>query len=211
MMAEHKHRCRLYFQVPTQPSPTLAAQLAQAMASTDAACVLLRTEESSVDHAHGERLIELVQSHGLACLIDKDAGLAERLGADGLHIEADPAIYADACKRLGESASIGAGCGLNRHHAMLLAERGADYVAFGSDPGSTNDVTDQCNELIAWWSEIFVVPCVAWNVDRVEQAARLAALGADFIAPSTSIWEADDALRLIAEIDSAIRQSRRAA
>jgi thiamine-phosphate pyrophosphorylase len=211
MMVEHKHRCRLYFQVPMQPSPTLAAQLAQAMASTDAACVLLCPEESSFDHTNGESLIELVQSHGLACLIEKDAGLAEGLGADGVHIEADPAIYADARKRLGESASIGAGCGLNRHHAMLLAEKGADYVAFGSDNGNTIDVTDQHAELIAWWSEIFVVPCVAWNVDRAEQAAKLAALGADFIAPSTSIWEADDALKLIAEIDSAIRQSRRAA
>jgi hypothetical protein len=41
MMAEVKHRCRLYFQFPTHAPATLAAQLAQAMANTDAACVLL--------------------------------------------------------------------------------------------------------------------------------------------------------------------------
>jgi thiamine-phosphate pyrophosphorylase len=64
---------------------------------------------------------------------------------------------------------------------------------------------------MTWWSEIFVVPCVAWNIDNAEQAAKLASLGADFVAPSRRIWQAADAAKLIAEIDSAVRQSRRAA
>jgi thiamine monophosphate synthase len=55
------------------------------------------------------------------------------------------------------------------------------------------------------------VPCVAWNIDQPADAARLAALGADFVAPSKTIWRADQAERRIAEIDSAIRQARRAA
>jgi hypothetical protein len=55
------------------------------------------------------------------------------------------------------------------------------------------------------------VPCVAWNVDSADGAARLAALGADFVAPSTNIWHDDDATRLIADIDGAIRRARRAA
>jgi thiamine-phosphate pyrophosphorylase len=209
MMAEVKHRCRLYFQVPTEGPATLTAQLAQAMASTDAACVLLCREESALDEAQAGSLIDLVQARGLACLIEQDAGLAERLGADGVHIAADPTIYAESRKRLGESASIGAGCGVNRDDAMRLAELGADYVAF--DPGGTIDAIDQYAELITWWSEIFVVPCVAWNIDNAEQAAQLASLGADFVAPSMRIWRADDPPKLIAEIDSAIRQSRRAA
>jgi thiamine-phosphate pyrophosphorylase len=88
---------------------------------------------------------------------------------------------------------------------------GRDYVAFGPDPGSDIDAINQCADLIAWWAGIFVVPCVAWNVDSAAEAARLAALGADFIAPSLKIWRDDEAPRLIAEIDSAIRQARRAA
>ena len=189
----------------------LAPQLAQALASTDAACVLLCAEDSPFDETHVETLIELVQSSGLACLIERDAALAERLGADGVHIAADPAIYAQSRKLLGESANIGAGSGLDRHAAMQLAELGADYVAFGSGAGGTIDAIDQCAELLSWWSEIFVVPCVAWNIDNAEQAAKLAALGADFVAPSAGIWQADDAQKQIAEIDSAIRQARRAA
>jgi thiamine-phosphate pyrophosphorylase len=207
MMAE-KHRCRLYFQVPAPA--TLSAQLAQAMAGTDTACVLLCREESAFDEVQASSLIDLVQARGLACLVEQDAGLAERLGADGVHIAADPTVYAESRKLLGESASIGAGCGMNRHDAMRMAELGAEYVAFGGHDG-TIDAIDQYADIIAWWSEIFVVPCVAWNVDNAAHAARLASLGADFIAPSKRIWRADDALKLIAEIDSAVRQSRRAA
>ena len=210
-MAEVKHRCRLYLQFPAQPSALIEAQLAQAVAGADTACVLICPDESPIDESHAGRLVDLVQGRGLACLIENDIELAERLGADGAHIEADPAAYIEARKRLGESASIGAGCGLRRHDAMLLAEMGADYVAFGPEAGSDIDAVDQCAELIAWWAGIFVVPCVAWNVDSAAEAARLAALGADFIAPSLKIWRDDEAPTLIAEIDNAVRQARRAA
>jgi thiamine-phosphate pyrophosphorylase len=208
-MAEVKQRCRLYLQVPAQVSAKLETQLARVIASTDAACALLSIAGETLDETDAGRLIDLVQARGLACLVENDIALAERLGADGVHIAADPALYAESRKRLGENAGIGVDCGLNRHAAMHLAEQGADYVAFGA--GSEIDAINQRAELIAWWAEIFVVPCVAWNVDSAEEAGRLAALGADFVALSTSIWHHDDATRLIADIDSAVRQARRAA
>jgi thiamine-phosphate pyrophosphorylase len=210
-MAELKHRCRLYFQFPAQPSATLEAQLAQALATTDAACVLLCGDGAPIDENHAGRLIDLVQAGGLACLVDNDPDLAERLGADGLHLDANPATYAAARKLLGESANLGALCGFDRHDAMQMAELGADYVAFGPKAESIIDAIDQYADLIAWWAEIFVVPCVAWNVDTAEQAAKFAALGADFVAPSARIWHGDDALRRITEIDNAVRHVRRAA
>jgi thiamine-phosphate pyrophosphorylase len=210
-MAEVKHRCRLYFQFPTQPSAKLEVQLAQALATTDAACVLLCDDGAPLDENHAGRLIDLVQASGLACLVENDASLAERLGADGLHLDTNPEAYTAARKLLGESANIGVLCGLDRHDAMELAEHGADYVAFGPKAGSIIDAIDQYADLIAWWAKIFVVPCVAWNVETAEQAAKLAALGADFVAPSARIWRGDDALQCIAEIDNALRHVRRAA
>ena len=210
-MAEVKPRCRLYLQLPAQPSAKLEAQLAQALASTDAACVLLCRDDAPTDESHAARLLDVIQGRGVACLIETDARLAELLGADGLHIEADDEAYRKARDLLGESASIGAGCGQSRHDAMRLAELGVDYIAFG--PAAASDIggIDQYAELIAWWSEIFVVPCVAWNVDIPEDAASLAALGADFVAPSNRLWRDDSVVSLIAAIDSAIRHVRRAA
>lgn len=210
-MAEVKHRCRLYLQFPAQPSAKLEAQLAQAITTTDTACVLLCGDGAAIDEDHAGRLIDSVQATGLACLIETDAGLAARLDADGLHIEADADLYQAARKLLGETANIGALCGLGRHDAMLLAELGADYVAFGPRADGTIDAIDQYTDLIDWWSEIFVVPSVAWNVENAEQAAKFATLGVDFVAPPARIWHDDDALKRIAEIDNAVRQVRRAA
>jgi thiamine-phosphate pyrophosphorylase len=210
-MAEVRHPCRLYFEFTAQPSAKLEAQLARALDSTDAASVLLCVDGAVADENHLGHLVDLVQSRGRACLVHDDIGLAERLGADGIHIPPDPALYAESRKRLGESASIGVGCGLSRHDAMLLAELGADYVAFGPAASSDIDGIDQCAELIAWWSEIFVVPCIAWHVAGPKEARRLAALGADFVALPAAIWRHDDAEARIAEIDRAIRQARRAA
>jgi thiamine-phosphate pyrophosphorylase len=193
-----------------QPSANLSSWLAHAVATTDAACVLLCPDASPMSE-NPAALVDSVQRSGLACLVANDASLAARLGADGVHIDGDPVVYAEARRRLGADASIGAGCGLSRHDAMHLAELGADYVAFGPEGEGASDAIDRRAELIAWWSEIFVVPCVAWNVESPEEAARCAATGADFVAPSLSLWQNDDGLRLIAEIDHAVRASRRAA
>jgi thiamine-phosphate pyrophosphorylase len=92
-----------------------------------------------------------------------------------------------------------------------LAELGADYVAFGSTPASSGREREERAGLIAWWSEIFVVPSVAWNVESQDEAAELAALGADFVALSPAIWLTDDPVGLIAGIGAALRAARSAA
>ena len=207
-MADVKPRCRLYLQLPGEPTAKLEAQLAQALTRVDIACVLLGRDDGASDDDRFSRLIDLVQGAGAACLIEDDVELAERLGADGVHLKADPDAYRKARALLGPDASIGVECGLMRHEAMLLAELGADYIGFG--PASPSDI-DQCAELIAWWAEIFIVPCVAFNIDGTDAALKLAMLGADFIAPSRLIWREDDAVNRIAEIGRAISGVRRAA
>jgi thiamine-phosphate pyrophosphorylase len=209
-MADVKPRCRLYLQLTGALTAKLEAQLARALAEADVACVLLGHDVQATDEDRG-RLIDLVQTARAACLIEDDLGLAERLGADGVHLAADPDSFRKARALLGESASIGVGCGLKRHEAMVLAELGADYVAFGPSSPSNIDDIDDCSELIGWWAQIFVVPCVAFNIDGIDAAQRLAALGADFIAPSKLIWQDDDAVNRIAAIGRAISEVRRAA
>jgi thiamine-phosphate pyrophosphorylase len=209
-MAEIKPHCRLYLQFPMHPSAQLVSRLTHAIASTDTASVLLCSDSPQATDDSAS-LLARVQESGVACLVANDATLAARIGADGVHLAADTTLYAEARKTLGAEASIGVYCGFSRDDAMRLAESGADYVAFGPEEEGDGDAIDQRTELIAWWSEIFVVPCVAWNVGNAEDAARCAARGADFVAPPLGLWDDDESPRVIAAIDRAIRASRRTA
>lgn len=209
-MADAKHQCRLYLQVPAPITGKRTSQLSHALAATSTACVLLCDNREDAEEVPADSLIDVIQGAGIACLIENDIERAETLGADGVHIAADRELFARARALLGESANIGVGCGSSRHAAMQFAEAGADYIAFGPENSQT-DAIDQYADLIAWWSEVFVVPCVAWNVDTPSNAEILARQGADFVAPSRAIWQDDNAAAIIAEIDSAIRRVRSAA
>ena len=207
-MAETAPRCRLYLVLPA--TPATERSLTEALDTADVACLLL-SAGATADPALDARLRELTMARDVALLIENDAARAERIGADGVHIPADAALYGKTREHLGQRAIIGVGCNESRHDAMLLAELGADYVAFGAAPALTGREREEPAGLIAWWSEIFVVPCVAWNVETREEAAQLARLGADFVALSPDIWLADDAPSRIAGIASAVREARSAA
>lgn len=209
-MTEITARCRLYLVLPANPSAAIERSLAETLSATDVACVLLGAG-AAAGAALDARLRELTAARDVAFLIENDAARAERVGADGVHIPADAALYGQAREHLGQRAIIGVGCSKSRHDAMLLAELGADYVAFCSNPALSGREQEERAELVAWWSEIFVVPCVAWNVDTQEEAAELAGLGADFIALSPDIWLAEDAPTQIAAIGACLHRPRSAA
>ena len=85
---------------------------------------------------------------------------------------------------------VGAGCGTSRHDALVLAELGADYVAFGPDPGyqGSPDITG----LVSWWQEVCEPPVVGWHRGGWDEAAALVDAGADFLGVSLLIWDAMD-------------------
>ena len=77
---------------------------------------------------------------------------------------------------------------------MDAAEAGADYVAFGAffptqtkEPKTSADI-----ELLRWWSELMVVPCVAIGGITAANAPELVKAGADFLAVSAGIWSHPD-------------------
>ena len=207
-MSKLKPRCRLYLQVAAPFTAKQNGQLAQALSDLAPACVLIRGSADELDPVVLDKLIDKIQGAGAACLIENSIAAAADLGADGVHIAADENLYGEARKTLGDSANIGVGCGLGRHDAMSLAESGADYVAF-STPDA--DAREELFDTIAWWSEIFVVPCVAWDIADVGEAVALTERGVDFIAPPATIWDSDDALSVLREMDAAIGSIRREA
>jgi thiamine-phosphate pyrophosphorylase len=210
-MAEAGPLCRLYLTLPAKPSPAVERSLAEAVELADVACVLLCQDDAETDNASDLRLRELTLAHDVAFLVENDAARARRIGADGVHLPADAALYGQAREHLGQRAIIGVGCNKSRHDAMLLAELGTDYVAFGQTAAPSDREREERAALIAWWSEIFVVPCVAWNVQTPEEAVNVARLGADFAALAPSIWQVENTAARIAKIGAALREARSAA
>ena len=68
---------------------------------------------------------------------------------------------------------------------VLAGDQGADYVAFGQ-PGQP--LNEEILDLVAWWRDLFVLPCLAY-AGNAEEAAVLAEAGTDFIGVSDAVWQ----------------------
>jgi thiamine-phosphate pyrophosphorylase len=171
----------------------LAHQLAEALGATDVAAVLLRLPETDergrVNHV--KAVAPTVQGKGAALLLDGHPDLAARAGADGAHLSGIEALQA-ALPTLKPERIAGCGGLETRHEAMVAAEAGADYVMFGEpDASGRRPSFDAIAQRVAWWAEVFEIPCVGFaaSLDEVEP---LAAAGADFIAVGDCVFGAGD-------------------
>ena len=201
-MGPHASRmgtARLYLVTPPLgDAGAIADALADALNAADIAVVLVRLEDGD-EAALLERvktLRILIQSNGAALLLDGHAGLVAPAECDGAHLTGTDALKAAAP---GLKPKYIAGCGGlgTRHDAMLAGESGADYVMFG-EPNGRRPSFDAVIERVAWWTEIFQVPCVGYaaNVDEVEALART---GAEFVAVDEAVWRSTASLRAAAE------------
>ncbi len=184
--------CRLYLITPPRIEPAAFAEtLATALDAGDVACVQLRLPDAAREAriAAAEVLRPVCHARGVALLLDEDPEAARAAGLDGVHLS-DPRALGPARESLGDGAIAGVACGGSRHAAMVAAEKGADYVSFGAFfPSPTlPDAALAEPEIIAWWSELMVVPCVAVGGVTPENCAPLVAAGADFLAVSSAVW-----------------------
>ena len=182
---------------PPQLEPaSFAETLAAACDAGDVAAVQLRLKNASDDAIRRAALLlrPIAQKRGAAFILNDRPDLAAATGCDGVHIGQDDASYWDAREAMGEDAIIGVTCHDSRHLAITAAEEGADYVAFGAFyPTKTKDASGHPTpDLIAWWSEIMIIPCVAIGGITPDNAAPLVEAGADFIAACSGVWEHPD-------------------
>jgi thiamine-phosphate pyrophosphorylase len=181
---------RLYLVGPQAADPAgLKDALAGALGAADVAAVCLQLpagdERALVNRV--KALAPAVQDKGAALLLDGHAELAERTGADGAHLTGIDAFMAALA---GLKPQRIAGCGgLNsRDDAMVAAEAGADYVMFGEpDAAGHRPAFDAIVERVAWWAELFEVPCVGYAA-ALDEVEPLAAAGADFVAVGDCIF-----------------------
>ncbi|MCI0600505.1 MAG: thiamine phosphate synthase [Beijerinckiaceae bacterium] len=184
------------------PCPPLFSEAIQAYG---VACLLLRTavlggeEKVRVFRA----LAPSLQRQGIACLVAGDPEVAVRATADGVHIDGEEAQLERALRALKPGYIVGAGGLRTRHDAMIAGEAGADYVLFGDCGEPHSDIVAR----VAWWAELFTVPCIGYAHD-LGSIGDLVRAGADFIALGDAVFADQrgagpalrDAAKLVTEI-----------
>ncbi len=189
--------CQLYLISPLDVGGAFPDRLARALDAGPVAAFQFRVK--NVDEHEAARLAEPLQricaDREVAFIVNDSIALAKRLGADGVHLGQQDGSVADARARLGKAAQIGVTCHDSRHLAMEAGEAGADYVAFGAFfPSSTKDTKHVAEpELLAWWAQLFELPCVAIGGITAANCGPLVSAGADFLAVSNAVWGGDEA------------------
>jgi thiamine-phosphate pyrophosphorylase len=199
---EKRPRCQLYLISPPDVSGDFADRLRAALDAGPVAAFQFRVK--GIDQHEAARLAEPLQricsDADVAFIVNDSAGLAKRLGADGVHLGQSDGPVAEARALLGREAQIGVTCHDSRHLAMEAGEAGADYVAFGAFYETTTKPNDYrpAPEILGWWTTLFATPCVAIGGITPENAPPLIAAGTDFIAVSNAVWGGDEAAAVAA-------------
>jgi len=192
--------CRLYLITPPRiADPAEFAESAKAaLGAGDIACLQLRLKgavganDDDILFA-AEALLPLAQAHGVAFLINDRPDLALQAGADGVHVGQKDAPYKTARAVLGDDATVGVTCHNSRHLGLIAGEAGADYVAFGAFFATITKTVEFTAEpeILEWWRYATTVPSVAIGGITPENCATLARAGADFLAVSSAVWNAE--------------------
>ena len=138
----------------------------------------------------GKPIFELLQSAGIACIMNDHARLARDTHADGVHLGQSDDSIKEAREILSKDKIIGVTCHNSKHLAMSAAEAGADYVAFGAFYETQTKITEQRADLetLEWWQDLMEIPCVAIGGINACNALPIIKAGADFIAVSSCVW-----------------------
>lgn len=193
-MAETENPQRFYLMLPPLQEPgDYPQRLAEALDAGDVACVLapLAARDEGSAKKIVKALIAVTEPRGVALLID-NAALVARSGADGAHVrvsgETLEKTLDSAVDTLKPDRILGAGGLKAKHDAMVAGEFDVDYVSFGDPaPDGYTPPLEQIVQRIAWWAEIFNVPCVAFAAE-LGAVAALSKAGADFVALREAVW-----------------------
>ncbi len=143
---------------------------------------------------------ELAQALLLRCraadvplIINDDIELAERIGADGVHLGRDDGNPTQARERLGPDVLIGASCYNDLDRASQMAKHDIDYLAFGAVFSSpTKPAAVSCPLELLGRARQFGLPVVAIGGINADNAHQARAAGADLLAVITDLFESTD-------------------
>ena len=195
-MDEPAGDCRLYLVTPTTADALFADTLARALDAGDVAAVQLRLKDADADAWRRtiDALRPVAQSRGVAFLLNDRPELVRATGCDGAHVGQTDTPAREARLVMGPELMLGVTCHDSRDLAMQAGEDGADYVAFGAFfPTLTKDAPTRADPaIIAWWSELMELPCIAIGGITAGNCAPLVQAGANFLAVVGGVWAHPD-------------------
>lgn len=184
--------CQLYLISPLDVGGSFPDRLREALAAGPVAAFQFRVKD--VEPGEAARLAEPLQAicdeFDVAFIVNDDVALAQRLGADGVHLGQGDESLENARATLGKDVQIGITCHDSRHLAMEAGEGGANYVAFGAFfPTETKETRHKPElDLVQWWAEMMELPCVAIGGITPDNCRPLIDAGADFLAVCGAVW-----------------------
>ena len=184
--------CQLYLISPLDVGGDFPARLEEALAAGPVAAFQFRVKGLEQDEAArlAEPLQAICAARDVAFIVNDDVALAQRLGADGVHLGQGDESLENARAALGKDVQIGITCHDSRHLAMEAGEGGANYVAFGAFfPTETKETRHKPElDLVRWWAEMMELPCVAIGGITPDNCQPLIDAGADFLAVCGAVW-----------------------
>ena len=156
----------------------------------------------------GKVLLEITRRYGIPLIINDSPELAEKIGADGVHLGKDDTEISEARKILGDEAIIGVSCYGEIERGLKAEREGADYLAFGT-PFFTPTKPDRKPTPFEILKEakrrIKTIPLFAIGGITKENAKSVLETGVDGIAVITAVFSSpnpEEAARNLADFFS---------
>lgn len=191
--------CKLYLLTPPRIEPAaFADELRRAIAAKPeiVGAVQLRLKDVGDDDFRraAEALIPVCHGFDIPLIVNDRPDIARDTGADGVHVGQQDASYSEARKIMGAEAIIGVTCHASRDLAIEAGDAGADYVAFGAFfPSQSKEAKHHATtEILEFWSEMTIIPCVAIGGITAGNCGPLVDAGANYLAVIGSIWNHPD-------------------
>jgi len=155
-----------------------------------------KSDDGQLRAEQAGQLLALCRAYDALLIINDDVELAQRLGADGVHLGREDMPLADARAVLGSGALIGVSCYDSVARAIEAKGGGADYVAFGSFfPSAVKpDAVRAPRELLRDARGALDLPVVAIGGITLHNAHLLIESGADAVAVISALFQVQDTL-----------------
>jgi thiamine-phosphate pyrophosphorylase len=176
-------------------SAGLAAAVCEAIAG-GAVAVQYRSKlpDVALRYAQAELLLAKCRDGGVPLIINDDLDLALRIGADGVHLGKDDVAPQVARSHDRQAFVVGVSCYNDLGLAMMAAQSGATYLAFGAAfPSRTKPGAVRAPiSLFAQVKRRFSLPIAAIGGITITNAETLLDAGVDLLAVISDLFDARD-------------------